>query len=338
MTTQGVRRPWGVSPWLFWVALLVGAGLVGNIPYVGIPLMLAILIGGGVVRFRTPPSGAARPADHSAARAGAALPARWGEIEVQGESFRRDAVRRLFDELGLAAGGVIHLTATLEAEPTNKYDRNAVKVVVRGWHIGYVPAEISADVATSLRRVRSPAQAPVRIWADPRDGLWRARATLFPAQIEKNRDFAAESQPVARTAARSRARQLTVAVSETLDLRSVESVRMRVKGVGHYIDDDERLTIGGPQNLLVREPDNPHDSNAVRVTTLEGRMIGHVSAARAKIIAPMLDELGPYGFIVGGKSASAEENSFAVDIPRAEALRRFVKLRQGDRPRPAVLE
>lgn len=42
------------------------------------------------------------------------LTPRWGEIEVQGESFRRDAVRRLFDELGLPAGGVTQQTAHLD--------------------------------------------------------------------------------------------------------------------------------------------------------------------------------------------------------------------------------
>lgn len=47
------------------------------------------------------------------------LSPRWGEIEVQGESFRRDAVRRLFDELGLPAGGVTQQTAHLEPEPSN---------------------------------------------------------------------------------------------------------------------------------------------------------------------------------------------------------------------------
>ena len=35
------------------------------------------------------------------------LSPQWGEIEVQGESFRRDAVRRLFDELGSGTSTVI---------------------------------------------------------------------------------------------------------------------------------------------------------------------------------------------------------------------------------------
>jgi len=114
------------------------------------------------------------------------LPNRWGEIEVQGESYRRDAVRRLFVELGLPEGGVTNQIATLAPEPKNPYDRFAVKVLIGQWHIGYVPAEISAEVSAALRGSHVP--APVRVWASPSDGTWRARATLFPSRDLLERD------------------------------------------------------------------------------------------------------------------------------------------------------
>ena len=35
-------------------------------------------------------------------------------------------------------------------EPTNKYDPNAIKVIVDGQHIGYIPAKKCAKVKTTL--------------------------------------------------------------------------------------------------------------------------------------------------------------------------------------------
>jgi hypothetical protein len=44
---------------------------------------------------------------------------------------------------GLAEGAEIDL----KPEPTNKYDPNAVQVIHDGHHVGYVPRDLSAEVA-----------------------------------------------------------------------------------------------------------------------------------------------------------------------------------------------
>jgi len=248
---------------------------------------------------------------------------RWGEIEVQGESFRRDAVRRLFDQLGLPEGGVTQRTARLVPEPSNQYDRNAVKVVIDGWHLGYVPNEISAEMATVLGRGQGV--APVRVWADPKDGTWRARATLFPSVVEPDRDFAQEKRVVVHVPDESDIiPPTTLSVVEPTDLRSLDSTRMRIKGIGNYVGWNERRAVGGTTYVLVREPDNPHDSCAVLVLS-DGRKVGYVSAARAKILAPLFDSLGSAGYLVGGTGPSDESVQLWVDIPKADVLRAFVK-------------
>lgn len=253
------------------------------------------------------------------------LTPRWGEIEVQGESFRRDAVRRLFDELGLPAGGVTQRAAHLVPEPSNQYDRNAVKVVIGQWHIGYVPREISAEVAAILGGGQGV--APVRVWADPKDGTWRARATLFPTAVEPERDFAQEQRAVVHEPDQpGMIPPVTLTVSNPTDLRSLDSTRMRIKGVGNYVGWDERRAVGGTEYVLVREPDNSHDPCAVLVLS-DGRKVGYVSAARAKILAPLFDSLGSAGYIVGGTGPSDESVQLWVDIPKADVLRAFVKSR-----------
>ncbi len=250
---------------------------------------------------------------------------RWGEIEVQGESFRRDAVRRLFDELGLPEGGVTQQTAQLAPEPSNQYDSNAIKVIIGRWHIGYVPREISDEIATVLSGGQGV--APVRVWADPGDGTWRARATLFPSVMEPDRDFAEEQRGVDKVPDEPDIiPPHTLAITQPTDLRSLDSTRMRIKGIGNYVGWNERRAVGGKEYVLVREPDNPHDSCAVLVLS-NARKVGYVSAARAKILAPLFDALGSTGYVVGGTGPTSESAQLWVDIPKADVLRAIVKSR-----------
>lgn len=260
-----------------------------------------------------------RPSD-----AGVKVSPRWGEIEIEGESYRRDSIRRLFEELGLPEGGVTKQSAQLVPEPTNEYDRFAVKVLIGKWHIGYIPSSISSEVSGALKdRI---GVAPVRVWADPKDGLWRARGTLFPEIDEPDRDFAQERRdaPVIAPTPETVAPQV-VGVTETVDLRDLESVRMKIKGVGNYVGYKERQAMSGTQWLLVREPDNAHDSSAVMVATSEGRKVGYVSASRAKMLAPLLDTVAASAYVVSGTGGSDESIQLWVDVPKADAIRAFVK-------------
>ena len=46
----------------------------------------------------------------------------------------------------------------------------------------------------------------------------------------------------------------------------------------------------GEQVMLKREPNNPHDSHAIALTTQKGRSIGYIPRAEAKRIAPLIDQ------------------------------------------------
>jgi len=80
-----------------------------------------------------------------------AIGAGWRDIEVEGEAYRRAEIVRLFNGIGRNKGGVTMQQAPLIPEPSNQFDRNAVKVVIRGNHVGYVPADFSARVASACR-------------------------------------------------------------------------------------------------------------------------------------------------------------------------------------------
>ncbi|WP_345434856.1 HIRAN domain-containing protein [Microbacterium gilvum] len=111
----------------------------------------------------------------------------------------------------------------------------------------------------------------------------------------------------------------------TADLRGIESVRLRVKGTGYWVDVDQRHRVGGTDYLLVREPSNPHDRNAVAVHDADGRKVGYVSAARAAILAPVLDTIDAEAFVVSGAGPSEDSVRLWVDLPKADALRRYAR-------------
>jgi hypothetical protein len=62
-------------------------------------------------------------------------------VEVAGVTFRKTAID------GVLRAGVG--AATLEAEPDNKCDSNAIKVKVNDAHVGYIPARMAMRLHTS---------------------------------------------------------------------------------------------------------------------------------------------------------------------------------------------
>jgi hypothetical protein len=117
------------------------------------------------------------------------------DLEVSGEAYYREGIRTIIRSLGRTEGGVTMQTAYLVPEPNNKYDRNAVRVVVMGEQVGYVPQETSASIARLCAGVGRGNVAAVlaRIWARNDDGTWRSRVTLmFSGDRESEKDYAAE--------------------------------------------------------------------------------------------------------------------------------------------------
>lgn len=119
------------------------------------------------------------------------------DLEVSGEAYYRDGIGKIFRGLGRTEGGVTMQTAYLVPEPNNKYDRNAVRVVILGEQVGHVPQEVSAAIARVCAGVGRGNVATVlsRIWARNDDGTWRSRVTLmFSGDRESEKDYAAEAR------------------------------------------------------------------------------------------------------------------------------------------------
>lgn len=123
----------------------------------------------------------------------------WDDMEVSGEAYYRDGIANVFRSLGRAEGGVTMQMAHLVPEPTNKYDPNAVRVVILGQQVGHVPQENSRAVARACKPLGRGEVAAVsaRVWARNDDGTWRGRVTLmFSGASESEKDYAAERREV----------------------------------------------------------------------------------------------------------------------------------------------
>ena len=124
---------------------------------------------------------------------------------------------------------------------------------------------------------------------------------------------------------RVRPRHVNVDELRVIDLRSLDSVRLRIKGSAHSVSDAERRRQGGPEYLLIPEPDNEVDPTAVAVYGIKGRRVGYVSTTRGAMLSPPLAQLDADAFKVGGAGATKSSIVLSVDVPKADALRRFVR-------------
>jgi hypothetical protein len=95
----------------------------------------------------------------------------WYGCDVAGESFHSKDIERLFRGKVPDDGATLEVVAQLVPEPTNRHDRNAVKVMVGSSHVGYLPKEVAGDYSPILRELLAAGYAPqcgaqIRAWPE----------------------------------------------------------------------------------------------------------------------------------------------------------------------------
>ncbi len=94
--------------------------------------------------------------------------------EVVGESHYAKALHQLMRGQPAPDDGQ-RVTAVLAPDPDNRFDRNAVRVLIGGLHVGHLPKEVSPDWLDALEDAGCPgetAQVPAKIYSgrDDRPG------------------------------------------------------------------------------------------------------------------------------------------------------------------------
>jgi hypothetical protein len=103
-------------------------------------------------------------------------------LGVAGEYYHRAALNRITGR----RVGTIDCAATLEREPTNRYDANAIKVTVRGQHIGYLAKTDSPSYQPMMRDLEAqarPAVVRARIEAHYDNGELDTQAVLWMPRL-----------------------------------------------------------------------------------------------------------------------------------------------------------
>lgn len=158
------------------------------------------------------------------------------DVEVAGETYYQDSIKALFHAIGDDSGGVLNRTAVLHPEPNNPHDRNAVAVVIDGFQVGHIPAELAPQIQPLLVRAARRNQAigiPARVWARNDGSSWGARVTLSTGE-DPEAEWTYARQAVQKRAASAAAANGVDA--KTAESRLADSDRVsRVRGK-HYSD------------------------------------------------------------------------------------------------------
>lgn len=108
-------------------------------------------------------------------------------MEVEGEFARTDAIERVIGRR-LKVGQeveLVDLDAELRPEPTNAYDPNAVMVIIKGQHVGYLGRDIAAEYQAPLTRLTTAGVVPLvkaRLWASKRRN-WEGTGDRVNARV-----------------------------------------------------------------------------------------------------------------------------------------------------------
>ncbi|PZF61889.1 hypothetical protein DEJ33_15765 [Curtobacterium sp. MCPF17_047] len=113
----------------------------------------------------------------------------------------------------------------------------------------------------------------------------------------------------------------------TADLRPLGGARLRIVGTAHVVPHSKRKTVGGDAYMLVREPKNQHDLNAVAVYDAT-RKVGYLARAKAASYAPQLDRIGAKGYRVAGEPP-VDSMKLWVVLPPIAALRAYPTVERG---------
>lgn len=79
------------------------------------------------------------------------------ELDVVGESYRHAALAGIKAALATSPNDfAVRAVAALEREPENRYDRNAIRVVIHGEMVGYIDRYSAEEYQPVVKRVRGP--------------------------------------------------------------------------------------------------------------------------------------------------------------------------------------
>lgn len=99
-------------------------------------------------------------------------------------------------------------------------------------------------------------------------------------------------------------------------------IKTRIAGFNHHPGAPDRLLRmrTGTKLRLVKEPTNPHDPNAIRITTTAGNMLGFIPAVDCKLVLLVLEKLNDPDVHVETVKTGDFFNSIALHVTMGDPL------------------
>jgi hypothetical protein len=72
--------------------------------------------------------------------------------DIVGESHRRENLLEIINEHNAISIGKLHVEAILDPEPSNSFDKHAVRVLIEGKHVGYIPKTDSERIGNLIKK------------------------------------------------------------------------------------------------------------------------------------------------------------------------------------------
>lgn len=133
-----------------------------------------------------------------------------------------------------------------------------------------------------------------------------------------------DRREAAEVAAASRVRNVRLKDGAMPEDYGAGGALVRAVGDSYWVKPETVAALSVDHFIVVREPRNKHDANALAVYA-DGRKVGYVSAARASTYAPLLDALG----VSRVRVARDGEDGLRFRLPSLTVLRREVAAREG---------
>ncbi|WP_156759578.1 HIRAN domain-containing protein [Microbacterium karelineae] len=215
----------------------------------------------------------------------------WPSVEVAGEFARIDALWRAIgrrprvdEEIELES-----VAAELLPEPTNKYDSNAVMVLINGEHVGYLERENAADYHEPLAQLVAAGVAPVtraRVWTTQRE-------TWDTGKVKGHARITLALNPPGMLAPTNNPPESPYSLLPWGRAVQVSGEENHLDVIGEYLASSESLAIG----TLVEERTTPAraEPKAYVEVRIDGEQVGQMTPSMSENFLPTIRHLADQG-------------------------------------------
>ena len=248
------------------------------------------------------------------------------ETPVVGLNFRRDEVDEVAASLAAKGAGRHQVMAQLRREPSNQYDRNAIRVVIDDHSVGYVPREYAEVISPVLDRDGRGLYltCPAIVLTDAYGEIRYIRLDIaFDAKAKQERDAAARRLEEAGEAAQS-----AIATGAVTDVWSAEAKpRGEVDGESEFLASINAIVrrATGQESIPSGGVDVDVDAYLVPAASDVVVMIDDATVGRladyvledARPIVAALQQQGRFARVRARVWSSGGVGSVSVDVPSA---------------------